>query len=186
MGAMKEFAMSPSPDIIRKEYFEWLCGLVQIDEPDHSYWLLARTLHGTEFYSILPMDVNREEDGKHLRSVFLDNTGYVNVLEGPCSVLELLIGVAIRMNDVLTGDEFGDISGYFWELIENLGLDFLDDDTFFEENPSTFVKSVLFCFIKRKYKRDGEGGIFPQKGPKRDQKDVEIWYQMHEYLKNRA
>ena len=36
--------------------------------------------------------------------------------------------------------------------------------------------------LAREYSDNGHGGLFPLKNPKKDQRKVEIWYQMTEYI----
>ena len=36
--------------------------------------------------------------------------------------------------------------------------------------------------VERRYKRSGEGGLFPLKNAAKDQRKVEIWYQLSSYL----
>jgi len=36
--------------------------------------------------------------------------------------------------------------------------------------------------ILRRYSKTGKGGLFPLKHPKKDQTEVEIWYQMQQYV----
>ena len=67
---------------------------------------------------------------------------------------------------------------WFWVLINNLGLDTFTDENFDMEA----VQEKVQIFLDRKYEKNGEGGLFPLKNPKEDQRRIEIWYQMSAYL----
>lgn len=173
---------------IQSEYFQWLCGLVGIDEPDHSYWTLAQILHRRVFRWYVDNDGNRYEDGIKMREIFEDASNFTDYscLDGDCSVLEMLIALAIRIADMLGTDDPGDIQWWFWKMLENLwGLDMdeLEDGELLIGGYTDY----LFCkkmdiWLDRKFQRDGSGGIFPLKKAKKDQRKVEIWYQMQSYL----
>lgn len=174
-----------SPEVIEADYFQWLCGLVMIDEPDHSYWVLAKELHVRRFVWTIPNDDNRNKDGEKLREIFADESFYDNCdcLRGPASVLEVLIGIAKRMESILYDPKMGDRTvNWFWELIENLGLQRFTDEEYYLNGGPILVDQILSIWMHRSYKKTGVGGIFPLKNAKKDQKKVEIWYQMHAYL----
>ena len=172
-------------DEICEEYFEWLTYVVNIGK-DHTE--LARMLHNREFYSIWSNDQNRVEDGKMLRNIFRDETLYNNYecLERPnCSVLEMLIALAIRMESILEDPAEGDRTiSWFWLFLDNLGLSKYTNYNikYGAGNPVTEINDILDDLIERRYKRSGEGGLFPLKNAKKDQRKVEIWYQLSSYL----
>lgn len=180
---------------VEEEYFQWLCGLVGISTPGHSYWSLGRELHKKKFYWTVPNDGNRAEDGKKLRGEFFDETGYrcrtcrvrdqacVDCLDGECSIFEMLIALSERIQDMLTSPSEGDkTADYFWELIENLGLKDYTDDHFVALMGPFSVWKILEKFLERTYTSKGHGGLFPLRKPMRDQREVEIWYQMGGYI----
>ena len=47
---------------------------------------------------------------------------------------------------------------------------------------SEYTDDVIFRFMDRKYKRNGEGGLFTIEHCKYDLRSVEIWWQMNWYL----
>ena len=163
-------------------YFNWLCAKV-IDvkkkKPSETYWRLLEQLHRTEFVPLLQMDENRAAYGKELRREFLlaadapDNLEWRETLG--CSILELLIAVA---RDLEFQTDVSRVSS-FWELINNLGLIGYYDAINFDP---AYVDGVLEVFNARAYLPDGYGGLFPLKNAQRDQREVEIWYQMFDYL----
>lgn len=163
------------------EYYLWLCSLISDDE----HHTLIRHLHRRPFEWIIENDDNRAYDGTALRDMFVDQTQYNQheYPEGDCSILEMLIGVAIRINDILIetdGEE--QIACWFWEIVGNLDLIKFTDDALFDNGGIAQIDKILDIFLERKYEKNGVGGLFPLDNPELDQRDVEIWYQMSEYL----
>lgn len=173
---------------LNKEYFEWMCQLVCDEQYCQrlSYRRLLSHLHDIDFQFIIPMDGNRAEDGIELRYRFGYENSYENSMisslldNRPCSVLEMIIALAFRceeqiMNDPSIGNRMGQ---WFWSMIKNLGLDSMNDSRF----DAVYTDDVIFRFMDRKYKRNGEGGLFTVEHGKIDMRSVEIWYQMNWYL----
>ena len=159
-------------------YFKAICNLVYDDRFGKSYNQLFEYLYSVEFYWTIQMDRNRALDGIDLR----DKYGCSNdILDEPCSVLEMLIGLAARMeNQFMTNYDKGDRTGqWFWMMLTNLGLNRLDDDNFDEETADYFT----YRFLDRDYEANGEGGgLFVVERPFQDLRDVDIWTQMNWYL----
>lgn len=174
-------------DELNNAYFEWMYQLV-CDERDSelSYRRLLYLLHDTDFNYTIPMDGNRAEDGTDLRYRF----GYENAYEGsiiaaylddrPCSVLEMMVALAIRCEEhIMCDPDIGNRTGqWFWNMIDNLGLGDMDDMEF----DKNYANSVIQKLLNREYKRNGEGGLFTVKHYRKDLRSVEIWYQMCWYL----
>lgn len=187
---MKHKRYEGEPEEIRTDYFHWLCEYVGTTHNECSYFWLLNQLHRYEFSEdtayLIPNDNNRISDGKNLRREFSENTLYLDecyaYIDKACSVLELLIGVAKRLEEDLNWDtSHDDTPSYFWELIENLQLDSFDDDLICEGDEE-FVDEIVGTFLNRRYRKDGRGGLFPLRDPKEDQRYVEIWYQMSNYM----
>ena len=70
----------------------------------------------------------------------------------------------------------------FWELISNLGLEKYSKRGWKGTNVYFEIDEILNIWLERRYDEDGKGNIFPLKDPIKDQKTVEIWYQMQSYL----
>lgn len=163
-------------------YFNWLCAkVVDIREtnPRKCYWTLLKTLHTTEFVWLISGDDNRAEDGKDLRREFLllgeipDDPDW-RTIEG-CSVLEMLIGFSRRAQfetEMPSKD-------WFWEFIDNLGLKGFTDANHPDQNK---IAEILDYFIWRMYDINGNGGLFPIRVSREDQRHTEIWYQFCDYL----
>ena len=172
-------------DQIINDYFEWLWNFTKCRGHSQNRKIIT-LLHNTEFRYSIPMDANREEDGIDLRYRFITEVGipknYQEVyayLDGPCSVLEMMIALAIRCEESIMDDpDIGDrTSEWFWLMMKNLGLDYMSDRKFDRD----IAEEKISIFLDRKYKRNGEGGLFVVNG-RRDLRKVEIWYQMCWYL----
>ena len=167
-------------------YFEWMCSLVcgKRFAHDISFRKLLRHLHDTEFIYIISRDANRAGDGMDLRYRFayenqdlLDAERY---LSGPCSVLEMMVALAIRCEETIMDDPgVGNrTSQWFWNMITNLGLGAMDNDRY----DGKYVADILNRFMNREYDYDGRGGLFTIRRCAYDLREVEIWYQMCWYL----
>lgn len=163
-------------------YFSWLMDLIDFETTGRHYWYLTMTLYNKEFYWTIDRDSNRAEDGKALRKKFREDIFYTDydIIEGPCSVLEMLIALAARFdgNGSIDYDDITHISENFWEMISNLGLDMYDDGWYNEDE----VDNILTIWLDRDFKYNGDGSIFPLSDPKTDQRNTEIWYQMQSYI----
>lgn len=164
-------------------YLKWLysqVGSVRTRQSAKTYWSLTRKLYQKEYVWFLPNDDNRAEDGKDLRYEFINNQGIEDVdvewMNMTCSVFEMLIGLSRRLSFQTNGSA----RAWFWRLIENLQLDRYNDSVGF---PHIRINSILDQMIWRTYHQNGRGGIFPLRRPNVDQRKVELWYQMHSYLR---
>lgn len=165
-------------------YLKWLYGCIgnpELTVRTRTYWTLARQLYTTEFFWFIPNDDNRGEDGRYLRYEFIEDLG----LEDPdpdwlhlgCSMLELLIGLSRRLS--FLGE--GEARDWFWHLVDNLEIRYNDRQRY----PADLVGEVLDNVIWRLYEPNGQGGLFPLRHADRDQRDVELWYQLSAYLLER-
>ena len=180
--------MSKTLDILNKEYFNWMCELV-CDERYFNrspYQKLLSYLHDRDFVYSIELDGNRAEDGIDLRYRFAYEYDYDDSLidnclgDKPCSVLEMMIALAIRCEEHIMDDpDIGDRTvQWFWNMIDNLGLDSMSDSCF--NRPCTEV--IVDRFLNREYDDDGKGGLFTVERCAHDLRTVEIWYQMCWYL----
>jgi hypothetical protein len=169
---------------MEKSYIDWL--LQKIDNPrNQDYEDLFAILWEQEFYSLVDNDSNRAEDGLSLRKMWERKTRQRLIL-GPPRVLEVLIYLAMRARDVLYDGDFTiSVDALFWEFLTNLGLDFYNNKKFegyTHDDNRLDVIDILDKWLKREFQRNGKGGVFPLKNPKKDQRDEELWYQMNYYL----
>lgn len=168
-----------------KEYFNWLASIFDMDDADHSYLVLARRMFEKEFFSIIEMDVNREGDAKALREAYIAAGGVGGrFLEGPANALEVMIAMANRFGSIIISDYEEDPSEKcFWEMMENIGLAPYSDDAIIGDPACTQrIDEILDRWIERRFSRNGKGSPFPLKKPKKDQRKVEMWYQMQGYI----
>ena len=170
----------------REDYFQWLCETVG-DCDGRQYSILLRDLHKKKFEIVVQRDENRVLDGIRLREDYIYENDWMNPTyldSDSCSVLELLIAMAQRMNFELSDpyDSTDRTALYFWELIENLNLKAFDDESYDDLDGYYVVGCLLDDFIERRYRFSGKGGIFPLRHAHRDQRKTELWYQMQSYL----
>lgn len=172
-------------DRIHDEYFEWLCELVDIKRfaKQVSYRKLLIRLFDTEFTWFVPYDDNRADDGIQLRrrfSLVRADPNLANYISGPCSVLEMMVALALRCEECIMDDaQYGNRTGqWFWGMIHNLGLSPMTDSSFDRD----FVDDVITRFLNREYEPNGKGGLFTVRHCEYDLRTVEIWRQLSWYL----
>lgn len=168
-------------DEFNKQYLTWLyarIGSTQETRKTRTFWSLCHQLYSRNFVWLIANDDNRVEDGRELRYEFLDSVHISsrdpNWLEQGCSVLEMLIGVSERLSFL---DDRTALS-WFWELLNNLGLNGCTDSNY----DSAYVDDILTTLVFRQYEPNGQGGLFPMHNPRQDQRKVEIWYQLNQYI----
>lgn len=176
---------------VDEEYFTWLCkhvatldgypkGLNADSLPDQPYILLLHQLYNIPFYYIHPRDVNREADGLALRKVYERETMSDIIFDRSCSVLEMMVALAIRCESaIMSNESYGDrTADWFWAMIESLGLDTLTDGNYDE----ILVDDIISNALERNYSATGRGGWFTVINPPKSMREVEIWYQLMYYL----
>lgn len=158
---------------MKEGYLRCLKNLI-LPAPSHKhYHLLLNELYSREFIPVIKRDENRAIDGRYLR----DELGFEDYKDEPCSILEMLIALSGRF-DGNSGFDPEEAYDNFWILMKNLGLDQYDDVNFSRNE----VWSILYILENRTYSFSGKGGLFPLKRPRTDQRKVEIWDQMQEWL----
>lgn len=167
-----------------ERYLEWLYGQVanvKTRVRSRTYRKLFKQLSTTIFVANVSHDENRSADCKDLRYEYLaeaeDEQGNPDWMRLPCSMLELFIvlsrQLAFEMDD--------SVQPWFWHLLENLNLEQFNDSVYDDEAEEE-IAETLERVIWRTYKADGDGGLFPLRNPERDQREVELWYQLNAYL----
>ena len=168
--------------MMMNDYFDWMYESVNTD-PDgnfvSNYRELLHYLHSVTFTYLLPMDSNRESDGITLRYHF----GYENGIQSPiiayeldifpCSLLEMMVALARRMEaDVMGDNEYGNRTFvWFHAMLDSMGLDKFVDGKFDVIEAENIVSRCL----NREYDYNGAGGFFTLANPSRDLRQVEIW-----------
>lgn len=173
---------------ICNEYFNWLYDLIcgNRRSKQFSYRKLLIHLHKTDFRYSITRDKNRAKDGADLRYRFALTQYYdtepdyiLDMLEGPCSVFEMMVALAIRCEETMDDPDVGDRTGqWFWGMIVSLGLGGMLDNRYDDR----VVDDVIERFLDRDYEPDGSGGLFTIDNCRRDLRDVEIWNQMWWYI----
>ena len=167
---------------VDERYLSWLCGLIADsgragDSKIRNSETMIRGLFDESFRHFIPNDDNRSDEGQGLRIRYIETTQArldPHFYFRDCCVLEMLIALSERMafqifNPMKERDP--NVSGCFWELVENLRLE-----------PDQSNAHIIRIFVTRDYSDSGLGGLFPLNNPKEDQRAVEIWYQMMAYL----
>ena len=172
-------------------YFKWLYAKVAdptFDDPRLTYWNILRVLFKKEFGWVVENDGNRVGDGKQLRIDFLREMEIPrhhvepNWIKIGCSVLEVMVGLADR----LAFEADGGPHYWFWEhLMTNIGLAGYNDKIRFTKSRLERLDEMLDLLMQRQYEPSGLGGFFPLQEPAEDQRKVELWYQLSEYVMER-
>lgn len=166
---------------IWEKYEDWL--LDRVGFVDTRYLDLMACLHRIPFKDNFGMDKNRKGDALELRRNFLEeermNQYSLDYYED-CYVLEVLVALAIRVDDEYIGNpEKPRPDRFLWEMITNLGLEKCSNSRFKENE----IFDITVRWMCRNFRKNGEGSIFPIKKPTRDQRKIEIWDQLMEYLR---
>lgn len=145
-----------------EQYFNYLVGLISTpDGREKSYTYLLNWMAEKDFYWLkeVPLDEAREQRGLDIRRHYyeiLDEDSRVafvhEIGDKKCSLLEMFVAFAIDVNDALVMSD-NTYYEYFWLFIDNLYLDWADDEDFDEK----IVENTFENLLSRTYKN---GGIF--------------------------
>ena len=176
--------------LVEKYYDQYFYHLYDIctrgKNPNISYKKLFFHLYKTAFKVKLDKDINRVYDALEMRKNYfknilsdLDIFDYM-INEFPCSVLEIIVALAMRCEDtIMSNTEYGDrTTQWIWQMIVSLGLGGQSDEHYDAKD----VENKLYIFMNRKYDRNGRGGLFTVKKTLKDLRKIEIWCQMLWYL----
>lgn len=154
-------------------YFEWLIAFVADEDDSERFSLLFEFLFRHEYIWILPRDRSRASDGVNLRSRYIEETGYLNVIDGECSWLEMLVALSIRgETEIMMNSQYGDRTAlWFWTMMESVNLDNMSDDKYSSSLVSGRIDEII----------NGIRFLWPQVRDV-DYSHVEIWYQMLWYF----
>ena len=177
-------------DQVKNEYFNWLYNYVCSGKVNKyiTYKKLFALMYDIDFDFYMRRDMNRAIDGMDLRNRFAfekgksDNQYEIDeLLDNPCSVLEVIIALAIRIEGIMDNPEYGDrTSQWFWGMMSNLGLNLMTDDVYDEDE----AVKIIYDFMERRYSPDGKGGLFYVKNCELDMTQIEIWEQLCIYINN--
>lgn len=168
------------------DYFEWLCGFVNADtHSDVSYRRLLRTLFNYRFYAMVNDDDNRALECLRLRDdskLFKEDR---NPFSPTPNFFELCVILAKRLEYLADSDGMEmNVSRWFWEILENAGLDIFTDEDFDALFGVECIPAILDTIMYRKYKSDGTMGFFPCTGSERwgDFRKLPLSMQMNVYI----
>jgi len=185
-----------------RSYVEWLESFTIDERMDSSrrlsYHKLIMQLWEIEFKPSVGNDHDRAAEGLELRSRYNDIlarkagdgdfvTPDVRAIFGECRVLEMLVALSMRMYDLMQDmGIYNSVSRWFWEIMSNVGFDILDDSEWGTEGSARargherFVYDICDEIMRGCGRwRGRRGGWFYVE----DWNSIEIWYQMHRYLK---
>ena len=142
--------------------------------PLKSYTNVILALHSREFTYSIPLDKNRYEDGlAYRRKIDYTRTG-------PCTILEMICGLADRMEvEIMQDPIYGDRTHeWFQTMLHSMGLLAFDDNPYRWNEKK--VNVIINKFLRRDYHKNGNGGLFTFRKPVPDDpRNVEIWWQMN-------
>lgn len=165
-------------------YFEWLKKQVEFLNFPERYDKLFSILHKREFIWKHPMDRNRGSEALELRNLYFEETGKKAPYHpAQATVLELLVSISKRMNFICTQYDEDKTKVIFWRLIANLGLNDMYDRHYDYLGGDDAANYIIGRFLDREYDADGtNGGLFPMANARQNQREIELWYQMNQYL----
>ena len=158
------------------EYYDWLCDMVDI-QSHKNYSMLLSYLFDKEFFWTVKNDVNRAEDGKNLRHIFISETEFDDDLwvDEPCSVLEMLIALARRTSIDIMPDLEMDISYWFWQFLDNINA--------LKMSNFSFEVSKICEICDNLMQKSGKNELFcVKKITQREKKVTEFWYLLQFWL----
>lgn len=176
--------VTASSGTLDERYLTWIHRQLEPDtqrNPARSHWLLLKQLNAKEFTWFIANDDNRLYDGLDIRQEFIDAEEGGDVdgiwLSEACSFLEMLVALCHR----ISFETEQEVDYWFWQILDNLKLRKFVDGVM-DEQSAQIVDDILDDVIQRNIEPNGERGMFPLKHAVRDQRQVEIWYQMSQYI----
>ena len=184
---------------MRHEYFEWLVSKVTSPAvPDDAQARIVLQVLRDIRIQALPMadDAPRLEDGKQLRTSFMDDTGksvhsYKDALKPEsdfCTVLELLVALSIRMDDIMRDplDPSSSVPSCFWGMVSTMvGQPFYPCSYWaFSANtsPAEVVAESSMKFLGRQYGPTGHNGNIFTDTTGIDLRAIDIWAQACRFM----
>lgn len=177
---------------IREAYMDFLVDSVcETEAQKFNYRQMFEALASREFDpnthgdKRLIFDEHRAMDGIDYRSHFAYVKGYDErrvraVISGNCSVLEMMVALAFRIEDTIMceANEGDRTYRWFWCMIESLGMTYMDDQHFDYYEFDIHMRDLM----TREYARNGEGGLFFIPNMRKDMRKVDICTQMWWFL----
>lgn len=175
---------------LTEQYHDWLYKIVcgEWEPRNLSFHRLLTFLFNKNYIPACEMDGCRATDGINLRYRFAteSNITYGEIdaaFQGvPCSMLEMMVALAIRIEEHIMEDSNAGnrVGQWFWNMVVSLGLAAMDDNRFHEDR----ADSIINRFMCRDYQPNGAGGLFTLNHPTEDMRQIDIWYQVQGYLQD--
>lgn len=162
-------------------YYDWLIDKIASNQRlKVEYSKLLMKLWETPFFYSMARDENREMDGVHLRAHFEKETGIMLIFDAKCSLLEMMVALALRCDDQLMWDDTaGSRAGeWFFLMIDSMMLIGMKDNYY----DDYYVTFVLNRMMNHQYMPNGRGGLFTTFDPNFDMREKEIWFQMSKFI----
>lgn len=161
-------------------YFDWLCDTVNAGS-NGAFWPyrnLLRRLFLTPFEPSRYMDDNREVDGRMLRYYFesnhddyvlheqspyhVDGGFYESTKNEPCSMLEMMIALAKKIDTSYLYSNESRLFIWFWVMIESMGLaDNIDGYWENDTEKNDLVDWIIRTFNLNAHYSDENGNWIP-------------------------
>jgi len=158
-------------------YFDWLLSKVD----GWPYRQVCDYLYHIEFrwdYTI-ELDGDRAEKGKALRYLYFTEKRQDSGMSGmPCTVLEMLVALAIDMENIMGEPGNDHPERWFSDMLCNLGI----ANSFSRQD----IVNKVGRWMARDYMPDGNGGLFPLSNSPNDQRRSPIWAQAGLYMCERV
>lgn len=163
---------------VQKVYFRYLTSFVGRSLGPYSMEQLLEYLFNRKFIPDDEYDEGRYSDGIQMRYECEVDTG-VNPEKGPANMLEVMVALSRRIENVMSSVQFGDRTHqWFWRMITSLGLTGMYDGAFNKE----FADEIMDHFDQKEYLNDGYGSLFWVPGIDLDMRELDIWSQASQYL----
>lgn len=150
-----------------------------------TYNNLFDCLFNIEYSYDIWQDENREADAQEMLNEWLHNErmSRYDLSWRTCSVLEVMMALAERMSYIASGAVDDNRPSYwFWRMIENIGFDIYTDDVWNSMDGDLNVERDISAMMNHEIEPDGRGGLFPLRDSKNDQRCIELWYQMNNWM----
>jgi hypothetical protein len=178
---------------LEDEYFEYLLKEINPEGLREEQVYVCSLLHNCIFQRRVGLDINRADDGRVRRNHFLyeekidlSPEEQDEFFEYECTWLEMLVALSDRFSYSYGGSPYG----RFLEVTSNMGLDPLYQPVGYrskrmEEFDQGLVRVATSRVDNNHFDRRGRGGLFPLSHAYRDQREVELWLQMNDYIMDR-
>ncbi|MBO7451332.1 MAG: hypothetical protein J6U54_13290 [Clostridiales bacterium] len=171
--------------ILPRMYYDWLLFKVCSDEQKSMYSQTLEYLASVPFVPQIARDDNLDEHVEYMREDFKDeaeaNGQTVDIPEGPITLLEVMVNLSIKAEDIMQSFDGVDCGRWFWDMMKNSGLIFYVNYRFKDSG----VKVRVSRIIHRTYDPNGNGGLFyipTLDVGKYDMREIELWYQLMWYI----